>query len=319
MGYKMEIERSAKAAGLVVLLGLLALSSPALSQQALLVSPDNDRSVASRKAKVVARARELREAWAARKAPAPLASGNPVITEGSITTPVVVINERPAAPSIHFSFATNPSGLAQADFYFTTPLGEDLTIYWADESAPVSGSYDLLQIQQALSAWAPEGDYWLTGADILDFSGNLTTYSSPDVQSIFRNKVFRVENRHADNQLPIILNGKIRTPSISLSSQHPVLELDLKVFDQISGVRAGQFYFLGPDGQTSSLGAGRRLRPWSEGSAQSPWPQISLMRPSSLRELGRSMRSRCTLIPEIFWILQTQRKSNRSWALRRFS
>ena len=125
---------------------------------------------------------------------------------------------------------------------------------WSDLYAPVSGTLDITEIQEGLSQWAPSGDYWLTGADIADYIGNLTTYGEADVQSIFRNRVFRVENALADNQLPIILDGTIKTPSVSLSSAHAVFQADLTVYDATSGVGYALIYVQSPDGQFTNLG-----------------------------------------------------------------
>lgn len=89
---------------------------------------------------------------------------------------------------------------------------------WAGETAPLSGSLKLDLPLQALSAWAPSGEYRLTGVDINDYIGNSTSYTATQIQSIFKNSVFRVENEHADNAFPAVLKGTIKTPSVSLSS-----------------------------------------------------------------------------------------------------
>jgi hypothetical protein len=164
------------------------------------------------------------------------ATGNPVITAANVTTPVVQIGVFPAEPEISFTFQTGPTGLANAGFVFTNPLGQEYTVVWADEYAPVSGTLNIKQPFQALSAWAPSGEYQLTQVGLADYIGNSTTYTGAQLQSLFKNTVFRVENANADNALPTILKGRILTPSVSLSDGHAVFQAELTVYDAVSGV-----------------------------------------------------------------------------------
>jgi hypothetical protein len=246
----------APTAAIAILLAAVAAPAPASSQQSPLnVAPSSGESAA-------ARAQKIRDFMASSNATAATSAEKPVLTGGDVTTKVINIGALPSAPGISFSFKAGPAGLTSAYFHFTTPFGEDLTYPWGDPSAPVSGTQSLLPIQYALlNAWSPSGMYTLTEVDLIDARGNLTSYKGEALAQRFKNQAFTVVNPNADNSLPLLLKGNIDTPSISLSSQHPVLQIDLKVADEISGVARAEIDFLGPDGETASFGGGRPPAP----------------------------------------------------------
>jgi len=125
----------------------------------------------------------------------------------------------------------------------------------------VSGALDTLQPFQALSAWAPSGDYVLTGADIADYVGNLTTYGQADVQKIFRRTIFHVDNANADHAFPEVISGVITTPTISLSSERPVFQANLTVLDEISGIGEALVTLQSANGRFTGFGEGLATTP----------------------------------------------------------
>lgn len=96
---------------------------------------------------------ELRQAWIRRHPNAPVPAGNPLITTGSITTPIVFARNPPAAPGLSFSFTAGPTGMAYALFYFTGPGGQIITVGYSSIDAPTSGSFTILSPGMSLNEY----------------------------------------------------------------------------------------------------------------------------------------------------------------------
>jgi hypothetical protein len=91
------------------------------------------------------------------------------------------------------------------------------------------------------------GDYLLIEATIYDNAGNATDYYADQVPSIFKNYRFSFTNRYSDSTPPVIKSGKIITPSVSLSSAHPFIDVSITGSDDLSGIYFASMEFLDPD------------------------------------------------------------------------
>jgi hypothetical protein len=80
-----------------------------------------------------------------------------VIITGHITTPIILARTPPDAPGVFFSFATGPTGMAYAMFYFTGPGGQTITVGYYSYDAPTSGSLTTLSPGMSLNEYAQAG------------------------------------------------------------------------------------------------------------------------------------------------------------------
>jgi hypothetical protein len=223
---------SASIVYLMTVLAILAGPSPAFCQ-----AFDQTQDFADSKAALSGHATELRHAWIRRHPNTPLPTGNPVITTGSITTPIIVVRTPPAAPGVSFSFTAGPTGMAYTMFYFTGPEGQTITVGYFSYDSPTSGSFTILSPGMSLNEYQQAGVYKLTAATIADYVGNSTDYNEAQLAAIFPSQTFRVFNPGAsDATPPKVFSGKIVTPTVSLSAARPVFAVDLTVSDTVSGV-----------------------------------------------------------------------------------
>lgn len=227
----------------VCLASVLAAATPSSAQEVF------DSSIPLSAAGRAAHALKMRLDWIRNHPNIPLPSGNPQITSGFISTPIVALHIPPAVPGVFFQFATGPTGLAWTEFDFVGPSGQNYAIYYFTFAAPTSGAVNRLGTTYRFNSYAEAGVYTLVSATIADYVGNTTTYNPDQLAKIFPKLTFYLSNiGDSDSAKPQLLSGKI-TPTVSLSSPRPVFAADLIVSDSLSGVGGASLILASPDGQ----------------------------------------------------------------------
>lgn len=218
----------------------------------LVVYPGMSPRYSALKARVVARAIALRQAWVASGHPPTTTA--PVIVSGKILTPALNVTTAPAAPQISVKFETGPAGLSYIQAYFVSDTSGQVryATYYApgdvDAPSPTKGTLKIEQpVGGALSLYSAAGSWTLASLTIQDAAGNYTSYSGSDLASLFPGLNITVANSGTpDTQNPVITAGKILTPTVKLSSAYPSFRTQLTVSDNLSGVASVCVYVQEP-------------------------------------------------------------------------
>ncbi len=219
----------------------LAFQGPNSQQQASVVS-----------ASVQTKARQLRQAWLAAGHSIDEAQTSPVITSGKILTPTINVQNAPATPKTQIQFKTFSADLAYVYVLYCSAESTQLfeIDYATADGAPVGDSTPLTiePPRNAFNLFSAPGAWTLYSIIIIDQAGNETAYDLQQISTIFPSTTINIVNAGTpDVTPPVILSGKILTPTVKLSGQHPAFGISLTISDDISGVGYANVYVSGPN------------------------------------------------------------------------
>jgi len=161
----------------------------------------------------------------------------PAVTGGTVSGTNLAVGDPTAYPKIKFSYQTGPSGLYTVNFIFTSPSGQ--SVYQAaygepDYSTAGEHSFDVISPP---ALWSQPGTWTLAQVQILDRAGNMTTYDSGQIATLFRSPSYTVVNTGlVDALAPVISAGKLYNTTVSLRGKYPLLRASITASDHGSGL-----------------------------------------------------------------------------------
>ena len=211
-------------------------------------------------------------------------SSPPSIVSGEVLTKTVNVIRAPAAPAVRVQYSTQ-DGLASIDLQFASDVTSQTVdiSFNAPQGSPKSASGTIVLqtpnephppiaaiIPTTLGLYAATGTWTLVSAKITDQSGHTTTYVKYQLSAIFPTPSFQVINPAGqDITPPSFVSGTLLTPTVSLSSAEPALQMKLDVTDDRSGVTWVQLTLAPPGSYTAenlSLSQSEAPRPIRSGS-----------------------------------------------------
>ena len=172
----------------------------------------------------------------------------PALIAGDITTRTVNVLTAPAAPAVRIKYSA-PGILAQAYFYFESPSGQSYAINF-ELNSPVAraGTITFQDPFNPFGLYSVPATWTLIEADLIDKSGNSTSYLAGDLTPLFSSLTFALTNEGApDGVPPSFSTGEILTPKVHLGSKAPYFGATLNVADNSSGVAAAYILLNDPD------------------------------------------------------------------------
>lgn len=245
------------ALGLVSLLGSKAVADPARIESPwanvpmrFAIAPGQSMQDAIIHARSEARAAALRQAW---RASGHQATSNPPVVKSGEFSGKPNVTQAPDGVSLEVNFTTDTPGLEAIDacFYSQTSGQGWCELYFSTYGAPPMTSGKVtIEYPDLFGHYAAAGTWTLEYLEIVDNSGNYSTYDQTQLASLFPSLDITLTNKAtSDTAPPMVSTGKVLTPIVHLSTA-PSFGTKLDVSDNLSGVSQAYVIVCEPGGST---------------------------------------------------------------------
>lgn len=183
------------------------------------------------------------------------------IISGKILTPDVNVQAAPGQAEIELTVVgvesgaqtvgatmTSPSGLITVTTGFGT-VGVPIPTYPPRNRVTVPFYIESPIFKpNGLNLYSEAGAWAITSVSLV-VNGTPISYTGSQLAALFNNHLtVNVINKGSpDSAPPAYRNGKILTPTVSLSSGNPVFAAEIHVADKVSGVSSADLQFIGPN------------------------------------------------------------------------